>query len=103
MKIAQIAPLWISVPPKGYGGAEQVISLITEELVKRKHEVMLFASSDSQTKAKLISPVEKKAPGISIEARLNEDNFMYNLMNSNKFYNKIKIHKFYLKILLYTL
>lgn len=53
MKIAQIAPLSVSVPPKKYGGTELVISLLTEELVARGHEVTLFASGDSITKAEL--------------------------------------------------
>lgn len=54
MKIAQIAPLWIPVPPYTYGGTELVVSWITEELVKRGHEVTLFASGDSKTSARLI-------------------------------------------------
>lgn len=54
MKIAQVAPLWESVPPVLYGGTERVVSFITEELVRQGHEVTLFASGDSTTKAKLI-------------------------------------------------
>jgi glycosyltransferase involved in cell wall biosynthesis len=53
MKIAQIAPLWESVPPKLYGGTERVVSYITEELVRQGHDVTLFASGDSQTMARL--------------------------------------------------
>jgi glycosyltransferase involved in cell wall biosynthesis len=55
MKIAQIAPIAESVPPKRYGGTERVVSALTEELVRRGHEVTLFASGDSQTSAKLES------------------------------------------------
>jgi glycosyltransferase involved in cell wall biosynthesis len=55
MRIAQIAPLWESVPPPAYGGSELVVSLLTEELVKRGHDVTLFASGDSVTQAKLES------------------------------------------------
>jgi glycosyltransferase involved in cell wall biosynthesis len=55
MRIAQIAPIIESVPPTRYGGTERVISALTEELVKRGHEVTLFASGDSQTRAKLVS------------------------------------------------
>lgn len=58
MKIAQVAPLYESVPPKGYGGTERIVSYLTEELVEMGHEVTLFASGDSQTKATLISPCE---------------------------------------------
>lgn len=55
MKIAQIAPLVERVPPKRYGGTERVVSALTEELVRRGHEVTLFASGDSQTSARLES------------------------------------------------
>lgn len=55
MRIAQIAPLAESVPPELYGGTERVVSLLTEELVRRGHEVTLFASGDSRTKARLVS------------------------------------------------
>ena len=58
MRIAHIAPLWISVPPKTYGGTELVISWLCDELVRRGHQVWLFASGDSKTKAKLV-PVWK--------------------------------------------
>src|ERR1700739_2269006 len=53
MKIAQIAPLHESVPPKLYGGTERVVSYLTEELVRLGHEVTLFASGDSVTSAHL--------------------------------------------------
>jgi len=53
VKIAQIAPLWESVPPKLYGGTERVVSYMTEELVRQGHDVTLFASGDSQTMARL--------------------------------------------------
>lgn len=53
MRIAQIAPLWESVPPQLYGGTERVVSYITEELIRQGHEVTLFASGDSQTTARL--------------------------------------------------
>lgn len=54
LRIAQIAPLYESVPPRLYGGTERVVSYITEELVRRGHEVTLFASGDSQTRANLV-------------------------------------------------
>jgi len=53
MRIAQVAPLHESVPPKLYGGTERVVSYLTEECVRRGHEVTLFASGDSITGAKL--------------------------------------------------
>ena len=55
MRIAQVAPLFISVPPQLSGGTERVVSYLTDELVEQGHEVTLFASGDSQTRAKLVS------------------------------------------------
>ncbi|MCX7592908.1 MAG: glycosyltransferase family 4 protein [Fischerella sp.] len=55
MRIAQVAPLWERVPPPGYGGTELVVGLLTDELVRRGHEVTLFASGDSLTLANLES------------------------------------------------
>ena len=55
MKIAQIAPLMESVPPRLYGGTERIVSYLTDELVRLGHEVTLFASADSITAAKLVS------------------------------------------------
>ena len=55
MRIAQIAPLAESVPPKLYGGTERVVSWLTEELVGLGHDVTLFASGDSVTRATLVA------------------------------------------------
>jgi glycosyltransferase involved in cell wall biosynthesis len=55
MRIAQVSPLIESVPPKGYGGTERIVSYLTEGLVENGHSVTLFASADSRTKARLIS------------------------------------------------
>jgi len=49
LRIAQLAPLYERIPPRLYGGTERVVSYITEELVRRGHEVTLFASGDSET------------------------------------------------------
>ena len=56
MKIAQVAPFYESVPPKLYGATEQVVYQLTEELIRGGHEVTLFASGDSTTKAGLVAP-----------------------------------------------
>ncbi|MBD2102778.1 glycosyltransferase family 4 protein [Leptolyngbya sp. FACHB-261] len=53
MRIAQVAPLWERVPPPAYGGIELVVGLLCDELVRRGHEVTLFASGDSISLAKL--------------------------------------------------
>ena len=67
MKIAQIAPLVESVPPRLYGGTERVVSWLTEELVAQGHEVTLFASGDSRTRAELhaIVPQALRLEGIN--------------------------------------
>jgi len=54
MRIAQVAPLYESVPPKLYGGTERVVSELTEELVRQGHKVTLFATGDSRTSSHLI-------------------------------------------------
>ena len=63
LRIAQLAPLYERIPPKLYGGTERVVSYVTEELVRRGHDVTLFASGDSLTSAKL-------APGCPRALRL---------------------------------
>src|SRR5580692_7478645 len=55
MRIAQVAPLYESVPPRLYGGTERVVSWLTEELVRQEHRVTLFASGDSVTAAELVA------------------------------------------------
>ena len=57
VRIAQVSPLYESVPPKLYGGTERIVSYLTEELVRQGHEVTLFASGDSVTKARLVPVV----------------------------------------------
>jgi glycosyltransferase involved in cell wall biosynthesis len=64
MRIAQIAPLQESVPPQRYGGTERVVSSLVEELVRRGHDVTLFASGDSSTNATLV-PVVPRALRLS--------------------------------------
>jgi glycosyltransferase involved in cell wall biosynthesis len=59
VRIAQVSPLYESVPPKYYGGTERVVSYLTEELVRAGHEVTLFASGDSVTRARLIAPCRR--------------------------------------------
>lgn len=66
MRIAQVAPLYESVPPRLYGGTERVVSWLTEKLVEMGHDVTLFASADSVSRARLV-PMCKQA------LRLNPD------------------------------
>ncbi|MBK5225902.1 MAG: glycosyltransferase family 4 protein [Thermoleophilia bacterium] len=62
MKIAMLAPPWIKIPPAGYGGIEWVVHYLTEELVERGHEVTLFASGESTTKARLVATFDEQMP-----------------------------------------
>ncbi|MDP1809376.1 MAG: glycosyltransferase family 4 protein [Actinomycetota bacterium] len=55
MKIGLIAPIWYPIPPVGYGGIELVVSLLAEGLVDKGHDVTVFASGDSKTRARLVS------------------------------------------------
>jgi len=59
MRIAQVAPMYEAVPPHRYGGTERVVSYLTEELVRRGHDVTLFASGDSQTSARLVPTTDR--------------------------------------------
>jgi len=68
MRIAQVSPLAEAVPPRAYGGTERVISWLTEELVRRGHEVTLFASADSITKAELVPLVDE---GLRLAGKLD--------------------------------
>jgi glycosyltransferase involved in cell wall biosynthesis len=70
MRIAQVAPLYESVPPQAYGGTERVVSVLTEELVAMGHEVTLFASGDSVTSAKLV-PICPRSLRLDPECRDN--------------------------------
>lgn len=59
MRIAQVAPLYEAVPPRLYGGTERVVHYLTEELVRKGHQVTLFATADSTTKANLVANVKE--------------------------------------------
>ena len=67
MRIAQVAPLYESCPPQLYGGTERVVSYLTEQLVRQGHEVTLFASGDSETKATLQAPCAQALSGRLVE------------------------------------
>jgi len=77
MKIAQIAPLIESVPPRLYGGTERIVSYLTEELVALGHDVTLFASGDSITAAKLVACVPQ---ALRIDANVRDPIPYYMLM-----------------------
>lgn len=73
LKIAIISPPWFPVPPPGYGGIEMVVSLLTEGLCRRQHDITLFASGDSVTQARLISPFVK-APHQKMKENIHLEN-----------------------------
>jgi glycosyltransferase involved in cell wall biosynthesis len=77
MKIAQIAPLIESVPPRLYGGTERIVSYLTDELVRVGHEVTLFASADSVTAAELVGCA---ATALRLDGRIRDPIPYYMLM-----------------------
>jgi glycosyltransferase involved in cell wall biosynthesis len=94
MKIAQISPLYESVPPKFYGGTERVVHYLTEELVAQGHEVTLYASGDSITKASLIpcceaalrlngNAVDVLAPHFTMMERIEKEAHQYDVIHSH--------------------
>lgn len=86
MRIAQIAPLIETVPPEKYGGTERVVYTLTEELVKRGHEVTLFASGDSKTSAKLVSVFPKALRKVKLEDLYG--NNVYTMLNIGLAYSR---------------
>lgn len=77
MRIAQIAPLTEAIPPKLYGGTERVVSWLTDELVELGHDVTLFASGDSVTKAKL-APMWPRA--LRLDGSVRDPNSLHMMM-----------------------
>ena len=80
MRIAQVAPLAESVPPRFYGGTERVVSALTEELVRRGHDVVLFASGDSDTSAELVACCPE---GLRLNPRIR-DHVAYTMIELGK-------------------
>ena len=73
MRIAQIAPVWVPVPPPTYGGIEQVVSLLADGLTERGHDVTLFAAQGSRTRATLVSPVAAQHDLSQLGSSVNEE------------------------------
>jgi glycosyltransferase involved in cell wall biosynthesis len=90
LKIAQIAPIWYPIPPEKYAGTEKIVYYLTEELVKRGHNVTLFASGNSKTSAKLISDrkrslTEDKIPWEDIFLGLEHFAFSFKKIKESNF------------------
>jgi glycosyltransferase involved in cell wall biosynthesis len=84
MRIAQVAPLWERVPPPAYGGIELVVGLLTDELVKRGHDVTLFATGDSITLARLESVYPR---AIRLDPTVKEYN-IYEMLQLSRVYEQ---------------
>src|SRR6266567_1407556 len=98
MRIAQVAPLYESVPPKLYGGTERVVSWLTEELVRLGHEVTLFASGDSMTTARLVPACRESlrlAPG-SVDQLAHHFVLMERVLSEKNEFDLIHFHIDYL-------
>lgn len=80
LRIAQIAPLWVTIPPKKYGGIERIVAMLCDGLAERGHEVTLFAAPGSKTKAKLITVFEKPL----LDAKISWSNPIWNLRNLSR-------------------
>jgi len=86
MKIALLSTPWIALPPKGYGGIELVVSNLAEGLVKRNHDVTLFATGDSTSSAKL-KFYYPKALGNDLELKKNSYNLLLHIDSFLQFVN----------------
>jgi glycosyltransferase involved in cell wall biosynthesis len=95
MKIAQIAPLIESVPPRLYGGTERIVSYLTDELVAQGHDVTLFASGESITSAKLV-PCCKQALRLSPAVRDHIPYYMVMLDKVRRMASEFDILHFHL-------
>jgi glycosyltransferase involved in cell wall biosynthesis len=94
LRIAQVAPLYESVPPQYYGGTERVVSYLTEALVARGHDVTLYASADSITTAKLrpacgrslrldSSSIDANADHVLLAERIFQDSKEFDVVHSH--------------------
>lgn len=93
MRIAQLCPPWLAVPPKGYGGIEWVVALLADGLAESGHDVTLFATGDSETKARL-EYVYEEAPG---SARINDvvldaTHTLFALQDAAKRFDVLHVH-----------
>src|SRR5207249_10761452 len=86
MRIAQVSPPWLAVPPKGYGGIEWVVALLADGLAERGHDVTLFATGDSTTQARL-DFVFETAPGSKQinDPALDTIHTMYSCLDPERF------------------
>jgi glycosyltransferase involved in cell wall biosynthesis len=93
MRIAELSPPWLAVPPKGYGGIEWVVSLVADGLVDAGHDVTLFATGDSRTKARL-EYVYAQAPGSASinDAILDTTHTLFSLLDARDRFDVLHVH-----------
>ena len=93
MRIAEICPPWIAVPPKGYGGIEWVVALLADGLAEAGHDVTLFATGDSQTKARL-EYVFEQAPGSAAinDIVLDTTHTLFSLKDAAERFDVLHVH-----------
>lgn len=84
LKIAQVAPLWFSIPPKKYGGIEWIVFNLVEGLLKRGHDITLFASGDSKVPSKLVSVY----PLSLLKDKISWHDNTYNILNLSEAFRK---------------
>jgi glycosyltransferase involved in cell wall biosynthesis len=93
MRIGQLCPPWLAVPPKGYGGIEWVVALLADGLVEAGHDVTLFATGDSHTKAKL-EFVFDEAPGSALinDILLDTTHTLFALRDAARRFDVMHVH-----------
>ncbi len=93
MRIAQLCPPWLAVPPKGYGGIEWVVSLLADGLAAAGHDVTLFATGDSRTTANLEHVLEA-APGSDRinDIMLDATHTMFSLRDAAERFDVLHVH-----------
>ncbi|MBI3649022.1 MAG: glycosyltransferase family 4 protein [Actinobacteria bacterium] len=93
MRIGQLCPPWLAVPPKGYGGIEWVVALLADGLAEAGHDVTLFATGDSETKAKL-EYVFEEAPGSAAinDIVLDATHTMFSLRDAARRFDVLHVH-----------
>jgi glycosyltransferase involved in cell wall biosynthesis len=98
VRIAQVSPLYESVPPKFYGGTERVVSYLTEELVRQGHEVTLFASADSVTSAELVhcAPMALRLDPDSIDTLAHHVVMLERVVSQDRRFDVVHYHVDYI-------
>lgn len=93
MRIAEICPPWIAVPPRGYGGIEWVVALLADGLAEVGHDVTLFATGDSTTKARL-EYVFERAPGTDRinDITLDTTHTLFSLRGARDRFDVLHVH-----------